>query len=177
MTSVHYDLSKLIEVDFVKSKMKDPLVVLRFIQDPDLALCFCAKMDEENNFNGLNLLSIRKSKGEVNRLKSNIITTIFKPQLTATKKPNAWKLNIQPVNETITIIRTSTRFVALYPLKELQISTQIKHILIGATLIPLKMSFNLYLTHQTNPNEPANEYQREMKAGHQFTKDLYDTIN
>lgn len=172
----------MIDVDFVKSCVKHPLFIIRFVQDTDLAMVFCATTNEDDHnreskessvLTGLSLFGVRKSRGkEPFRLRSDIVPKVFKPILKM-KSVTEWRLQIRPLTEEITIIKRPTHFVCLYPFKDRNIAGHIVDVVVEANLKPLKMWFTVNCTFKAKKDAPSEKLTTTLQCPEEFTQALY----
>jgi hypothetical protein len=169
----------MIDVEFVKSCVKYPLLIIRFVQDDDLAMVFCAtttndeKESKEISLNGLSLFGVRKSRGTTPfRLRSDIVPKVFKPCLKK-KSEHEWRLQIQPLTEEITIIKRPTHFVCLYPFKDQNKAGHIVDVVVEANLQPLKMWFTVNCTFKPKKDAASENLKTTLQCPDDFTNALY----
>lgn len=166
----------MIDVDFVKSCVSNPLIIIRFVQDTDLALVFCATTDEKEALNGLSLFGVRKSKGaHPFRLKSDIVSTIFQPRLKR-KHDHEWSLHIEPLAESISIIKRPTHFLCLYPFPDRKVAGTVVDVVVEAQLTPLKMWFTVNCTFKAKKDAPLENLSKTIQCPENFTEALYNVF-
>jgi len=166
----------MIDLDFIREAMPHPLIIIRFEQDQDLALTFCANTDEKSgDLIGLSLFAIRKSRGpHPYRLREDLVPRIFKPKLAKKKKPNQWKLEISPLDEHITLMKRSTHFVCLYPFRDHGKSGHIVDVTVRARRSPLAMWFTVNGTFKANKTAATENLTSRIECPEDFTKVLYE---
>lgn len=168
----------MIDLNFIKNAIPHPLLIIRFVQDPDLALAFCGSTDEkESQLTGLSLLAVRESRGpKPFRLKADIVSTVFKPRVTVygSGSKKRWKLQIEPLSEALTVLKKPTHFVCLYAFKEEQKLGKVVDVLVEAQLSPLKMWFTLNAEHKSSKDAPVLALKRRIECPKTFTNALYN---
>jgi len=165
------------DLEFCKSATKDALIVLRFSQESDLFLVFCADRDEKTQeLSGITLWGLRKSRGpKPFALQENLVPTIFKPKLQQ-KSTHEYLLEIQPLHEKLTIIQKKDHghFTCMYPFREEKKAGQITEVVVDYQTMPMKMWFTIHGTYKANKNAPSLHLQQKIETSEDFTDNLYD---
>jgi len=166
----------MISLDFIKSAVAHPLLILRFEQDPDLALCFCAQTDEKVELKGISLFCVRESKGTVPfRLKVDIVPQLFKPRLELLEAQK-WHLHIEPLRVPLTILKKKTHFVCLYPFLLHNKVKKLGHVVdiqVRARLSPLTMWFTMHGTFKQTADAIPESLVDTVECPNEFTKTIY----
>ena len=167
------------DLEFVKSAATNPLLVVRFVKEPDLFLVLCADTEineetKESNLIGITMWGLRKSRGpSCYALKEDLVPTIFKPRLIQ-KSETEYLLQIEPLTETITILKRTSQYTCLYPFKTEKKAGVIQDIVVEYTATPLTMAFTVHATHKANKNALPSTLVTKIQCPDEFTNRLYD---
>jgi hypothetical protein len=164
----------MIDTNFVKQSVQNPVLILRFKQDSDIGMAFCADLNEQNQFVGLSLYYIRKSSGKLNRTAPEITSKLFKPVLSKTTKKNCYSLQIRPLTHLITIIQKGDHFICQFPFKDKGKVGKITHIDVTTIQSPLKVDFNIHATFRKSKESDPEILTSLMNSPEDFTKELYN---
>ena len=165
------------DLEFCKSATQDPLIILRFSQEKDIFLVFCADRDKQTGqLSGITLWGLRKSRGpKPFALQENLVPTIFKPKLHR-KSNHEYTLDIQPLKEKLTIVQKKDHghFTCIYPFREEKKAGQITEVVVDYQTMPMKMWFTIHGTHKASKDAPSLLLQQKIETNQTFTDDLYD---
>lgn len=166
----------MIDTLFVTSHMKNPILVIRFAQDHDIGMAFCADLDDNKKLKGLSLFYIRTSENIVHRTKPQVIETIFHPKLSMGKKPNTYQLQITPLDEKINITQNEDKFTCQIPFKTEGKIGKLLHIDVDAQRSPLTIHFEINASYRHKKDSPYQYLKNSIKAPDDFTKEAYNLL-
>jgi len=165
----------MIDCKYLASVMKKPVLLLRFEQDSDAGMAFCAEEDKEGNLAGLLLFYVRKSNGKVQRTKADVSSKIFKPILSrCSKSEHQFILKINPLTDPLTLKKAKdSSYFCEYPFKDQGKIGKITSIDVSANRFPLSVTFDINAVFRKTATESV-PLKKTIKAPEEFTKELYE---
>lgn len=159
--------------DFVKLATTNPLVSIRFRSEPDLFLVFCADVDRSDQLTGVTLFGLRKSRGpNPYPLKEDLVPTIFQPSLIQ-KSEKEYALKLQPLTDTLTILKKANQFVCMYPFKDDRKVGQVVDVVVDYTISPISMQFTVDGQYKSSKDAEPQILSTVVKCPSEFTDRLY----
>ncbi len=158
---------------FVKSAFPRPLVSVRFRAESDLFLVFCADVDEKEDLKGVTLWGLRKSRGpNPYPLKADLVPAIFQPSLTL-QSPGKYSLRLQPLSDSLTILKKSNQYVCMYPFKDEKKVGQVVDVVVDYTITPITMQFTVEGTYKASKEAEPTTLTTTVECPREFTDRLY----
>ncbi len=159
------------DVEFVKQRA-NPLVVILFVQEKELALFFQPDL-QENQLKGLTLFGLRKSTGVPFPLNEHIVPKIFQPVLSK-KDDDTYFLQIEPLKEKITVVRKNNQqFIAKYPFKDVKKVGTITDIRVEYQVQPfVKTWFTVNASYRSSKDAPTETLSSRIECPQSFTDSL-----
>ena len=156
---------------FIVDKMgpeKKPFLTVVFKQDPDMAIAFTGKKEE-----GISLYYLRQSENICTRVKSEIITTVFKPHLSEKNRPNQYCLELQPLIQPLTV--DLNKSVCRYPFKEQGKMVKVDKVVVDACQHPkLKIQNTVYGSFRARQDSPVQHLELTETSSDEFADNLYN---
>ena len=158
---------------FIKAAAPNALVVIQFAQEKDLFLVFCTDESKDGQLTGLTLWGLRKSRGPTpNPLHQDFVPMMFRPRLMQ-KSEKEYRLNIEPLQETITLLRKSSHFSAFYPFKQEKKLGQIIDVTVDYAISPMKMWFTVNGQFKPHKDSKPVPLSHTVECPTEFTNALY----
>jgi hypothetical protein len=152
-----------------------PLIIIRFEQDDDLALAFCAVTEASPNpvpnLTGLTLWAVRESQGAPFRLREDLVPMVFKPNLQVVK-PGTWKLKLEPLKDHLTIMSKQNHFAVIYPFHETGKAGQVQEVVVAAQATPLRMWFTVFGKYRAGATAEPEILESRILCPQAFTQTL-----
>lgn len=152
------------------------LFTVVFDVDTDMEIRFLVDEDEKHQLKGLHIEGRRKKTGKVYRLKSNVIQTVFRPQL-GVNGPQSWQLKVQPLTNALTIVKKPRKYVCKYPFVREGVLAKFTTVKGQVTLQPLSMKFTVKGQFRSSKHALPTILHDTVQCPDAFTDALYKIMS
>ena len=160
----------------VIKKMENPILVLCFTHDPNLAMSFCANFDVNGSLDGLSLYYTRENEDEAQRANPELIETIFKPRLVPCGL-NKYVLHITPLEDGITIIHKNDKLLCQLPFRNEKKLGKLVCIDVDITFKPLEVYLHIHGTYRSTKTSPPTKLKHSIRASNELTEKVYTLLS
>jgi hypothetical protein len=149
-------------------KMENPILVLCFTHDPNLAMAFCANFDVSGKLDGLSLYYTRNEE-KAQRANPDLIEAIFRPRLVPDGL-NKYVLHITPLEDGITIIHKNDKLLCQLPFRNEKKIGKLVCIDVDITFQPLEVYLHIHGTYRSTKTSPPTKLKHSIRASNELTK-------